>query len=51
MVKKREELKATERWRMNGQNVDFVDKCNYLRSETSVVEHRGLDKTESFACN
>jgi hypothetical protein len=30
VIKKREKLKATERWRVNGQNTEVVDKFNCI---------------------
>jgi hypothetical protein len=37
VFKKREKLKATERWEMNGQNIEVVYKFNYL----GVTENTG----------
>jgi hypothetical protein len=30
VFKKGGKLKANERWKLNGQNIDVVDKFNYL---------------------
>ena len=49
---KREKLKATEKWRMDGQNIEVADKFNYLevmfRSTGGWNKQKLLVKTKGY---
>jgi hypothetical protein len=47
VFKKRRKLKALARWRMNGQNTEGADKCNYLG--VTLGSTGGLNKQKALA--
>jgi hypothetical protein len=50
IFKKRRKLKVAEKWRMNGQNIEVVDKFNYLvfKSTGGCNKQKMMVKTKGY---